>query len=169
VSRLDSFIRRISSQRDCLNHVFQVIGGIPGPVLELGLGNGRTYHHLLENCPNRDVYVFEWKVTAHPDCTPDRAHLFEGDIYDTLLQAPTRIAAPAVLAHMDLVSGDDKRDREIAGFLSNILPPLMGEQAVILSDQPLDLPGWQAWDLPDGVPWERYFYYARGFSNDRDD
>ena len=163
MSRLDSFINRISAQRECLNHAVRVIDGTPGPVLELGLGNGRTYHHLLENCRDRDIYVFEWKVTAHADCTPDFDHLFEGDIFNTLPGAADRISAPPVLAHMDLVSNDVERDARIAEFLSIQLPALMGERAVILSDQPLNLPDWQIWDLPDGVPFDRYFYYARGF------
>ena len=48
MSRLDSFIRRIGAQRNVLNAVAQRIAAIDGPVLELGLGNGRTYDHLRE-------------------------------------------------------------------------------------------------------------------------
>jgi hypothetical protein len=166
VSRLDSFIRRVSAQRDCLNHAFKVTAEVPGPILEFGLGNGRTYHHLRENCPDREIFVFEWKVTAHPDCTPDAGHLFEGNIYETLPRVPDRFGAPAVMAHTDIVSGDDERDGNIAAFLSERLPSLMAERAVILSDQYLDLPQWQVWDLPNGVPLERYFYYTRGLQMD---
>ena len=42
MSRLDSFIRRMSAQRDCLNHVADLLADVEGPVMELGLGNGRT-------------------------------------------------------------------------------------------------------------------------------
>ena len=48
VSRLDSFIRRLEAQRACLDHAADLIRGRDGAVLELGLGNGRTYDHLRE-------------------------------------------------------------------------------------------------------------------------
>ena len=46
MSRLDSFIARMQAQRDCLNYLKPVIAAVPGPILEVGLGNGRTYDHL---------------------------------------------------------------------------------------------------------------------------
>jgi hypothetical protein len=52
MSRLDSLIRRIRAQRACLNRAADLIKGVPGPVLELGLGNGRTYDHLRELMPD---------------------------------------------------------------------------------------------------------------------
>ncbi len=51
MSRLDSFIRRLTAQRDILNSIIDLVGEIEGPVLEFGLGNGRTYDHLRENFP----------------------------------------------------------------------------------------------------------------------
>ena len=62
MSRLDSFIRRLSAQRDILNHVHGDLD-LPaeGPIMEIGLGNGRTFNHLRELFPDRasylDVYV----------------------------------------------------------------------------------------------------------------
>ena len=41
-SRLDLFVDRMVSQRACLDHAAAVVTGMEGPVLELGLGNGRT-------------------------------------------------------------------------------------------------------------------------------
>ena len=38
MSRLDSFIRRLEAQRACLNNAAQLIAGVPGNVLEFGLG-----------------------------------------------------------------------------------------------------------------------------------
>jgi S-adenosyl-L-methionine methyltransferase len=64
MSRLDSFIARMKAQRDCLNHLKPAIDALPGPILEVGLGNGRTYDHLRELFPGRDIYVFERKVAA---------------------------------------------------------------------------------------------------------
>lgn len=36
---LDSFIRRMKAQSDCLNFAARKIAELPGPVVELGLGN----------------------------------------------------------------------------------------------------------------------------------
>ena len=62
MSRLDSFIRRVSAQRDCLNAAADLIRDVPGPVLEFGLGNGRTYDHLRSLLPERTIFVFERQV-----------------------------------------------------------------------------------------------------------
>ena len=52
MSRLDSFIRRMTAQRDILNQIAtQSLLPESGDVLELGLGNGRTYSHLREVFP----------------------------------------------------------------------------------------------------------------------
>jgi hypothetical protein len=51
MSRLDSFIRRLTAQRDILNSIVDLVGETQGPVLEFGLGNGRTYDHLRERFP----------------------------------------------------------------------------------------------------------------------
>src|SRR5690606_39857021 len=87
MSRLDSFIRRLEAQRACLGLAAAMIHALPGPVLELGLGNGRTYDHLRELLPEREIFVFEREVNAHPDCIPDAAHLILGDVRATLPQA----------------------------------------------------------------------------------
>jgi len=70
MSRLDLFIARMTSQRACLNFAAAQTAGMAGPVFELGLGNGRTYHHMREIMPDRDIYVFERAVASHPDSTP---------------------------------------------------------------------------------------------------
>ena len=70
MSRLDSVIRRLQAQRSCIDHAIGLIADNPGPVFEVGLGNGRTYDHLRDLFPGRDIYVFERQVAAHPDCIP---------------------------------------------------------------------------------------------------
>ena len=94
MSRLDSFIRRLEAQRACLEYAAGQIRDLPGPVLELGLGNGRTYDHLRELLPEREIFVFERAVNAHPDCIPDPAHLILGDVRATLPQARARLPGP---------------------------------------------------------------------------
>ncbi len=66
-SRLDLFIDRMVSQRACLDFAIAHTAGMKGPVFELGLGNGRTYHHLVQQMDDRPVYVFERAVASHPD------------------------------------------------------------------------------------------------------
>ena len=77
MSRLDSFIARMQAQRDCLNFLQPLVKREAGPILEVGLGNGRTYDHLRDLFPGRDIYVFERKVAAHPDCIPPDDRLFQ--------------------------------------------------------------------------------------------
>ena len=79
MSRLDSFIRRMQAQRDCLNDAVRRLADIPGPVLDLGLGNGRTFDHLRETMPDREVFVFDRVVNSNPKSTPDRDHIFLGE------------------------------------------------------------------------------------------
>ena len=83
MTRLDSAIRRLQAQRTCLDWAVSKIATLPGPVLELGLGNGRTYDHLRSKLPGRRIFVFERKVAAHPECIPDDQYLFEGDVEKT--------------------------------------------------------------------------------------
>ena len=96
MSRLDSAIRRLEAQRDCLALAADLTADIPGPVLELGLGNGRTFDHLRNLVPEREIFVFDRQINAHPDCIPDDRHMFLGDFLETVPAAPARIGAQFV-------------------------------------------------------------------------
>lgn len=161
MSRLDSFIRRLAAQRDCLGYAASLIKDVQGPVLELGLGNGRTYDHLRCILPGREIFVFDRQIAAHPDCIPDERHMVLGKFTDTLPGALERIGAPAALVHADVGSGDEASNRAIAGFLSGILPELTASHGVIVSDQPLKPDGWSARPLPEEVPEDRYFIFRK--------
>ena len=100
MSRLDSFIRRLQAQRACIDAAAEAIAGLEGPVFELGLGNGRTYDHLRDRLPDREIYVFERQVAAHPACVPDEEHLFLGDIHETLPAALPRFEGRVALIHL---------------------------------------------------------------------
>src|SRR3989337_1351706 len=105
MSRLDSFIRRLEAQRACLNSAAQLIASVPGNVLEFGLGNGRPYDHLREQLRGREIYVFERKVAAHPDCIPPDDRLFLGDAREAIPKAAQKLGATAALIHTDLATG----------------------------------------------------------------
>lgn len=159
MSRLDSFLRRLQAQRDCLNLAARLLRGLPGPVFELGLGNGRTYDHLREICPDREIFVFERRVVAHPDCIPDPEHLFEGMLEDTLDAVYGRFSGAVALVHADLGSGQAARDACTAAMISARLPWLVRPGGVIVSDQELYLPSAEVLDLPPDVQAGRYFIY----------
>ena len=113
MSRLDSFIRRLEAQRACLERAVAMVEGLDGPILELGLGNGRTYDHLRQLCPAREIFVFDRQVAAHPDCIPDADHLLLGDIRETLPQAVARFGRTIALVHSDMGTGDAGRRRDL--------------------------------------------------------
>ncbi len=158
-SRLDQFICRIRAQRDCLNMAAGLITATGGPILELGLGNGRTYDHLREIFPAREIYVFERDVAAHPDCIPDEKHLICGDFKDTLPGALARIGAPAALIHGDIGSAFPERDAELVAWLGPVLRPLAAPGSVIISDRALGEAIWPAEPLPHNVAPGIYFMY----------
>jgi SAM-dependent methyltransferase len=159
MSRLDSFIRRIQAQRACLNRAAQLIKHVPGPVLELGLGNGRTYDHLRELMPERDIYVFDLQLAAHTDCVPPREFLILGDGRETLPMMWNKIPHSAALAHFDIGTGDVRENQRLAAELARLIAPLMRPNAVVVSDPAVDLPGWHRLPLPSRVREGRYHLY----------
>ena len=159
MSRLDSVIRRLTAQRACLGRAVEMIADTPGHVLELGLGNGRTFDHLREILPGRAIYCFDRQVAAHPDCVPDDEHLFLGELEDTLPRALARLGAGAALVHVDIGSGDEVASRRLGAWLAGELTPFLVPGAVLVSDQPLPNPHWQGCPLPEGVREQRYFLY----------
>ena len=124
MSRLDSFIARMQAQRDCLNFLKLKVDALAGPILEVGLGNGRTYDHLRTLFPGRDIYVFERKVAAHPDCIPPDEWLFLGDADKTIPQAALKLGATAALIHTDLGTGDHAANVEMGEWLGPALDAL---------------------------------------------
>jgi hypothetical protein len=158
-SRLDSFIRRLQAQRACLDWAAAAIAGVPGAVLELGLGNGRTYDHLRTRLADRDIFAFDRQVAAHPACIPDAAHLVVGDFRDTLPPFAQRHAGRIALVHADTGSGDEAATASLARWLGPMLGPVLTRGGVVLSDQKLEIAGVVPQPLPDGVPPDRYFIY----------
>jgi hypothetical protein len=157
MSRLDSFIRRVSAQRDCLNMAADLIADIPGPILELGLGNGRTFDHLRSLFPDREIFVFDRRVAAHPDCIPDEDHMIVGDITETLPAALERIGGKAALAHCDIGTGEKESNAILIATIAPMVNALMATGGIVCSDQEYTVDNWKAQPLPDGVNRGRYF------------
>lgn len=159
MSRLDSFIRRMQAQRKCLDWAVAAIAGRPGVVLELGLGNGRTYDHLRERLPDRAIYVFERRVVAHPACIPTDDRLFLGEVTETLPLAAARLGPAAVLVHSDLGTGDGCANALLAAVIGPLLAPLLAPGGLVVSSDPFAVAGWTALPEPPGVAPGRYFLY----------
>jgi hypothetical protein len=165
VSRLDSFIRRLEAQRACLDRAAELIAGLHGAVLELGLGNGRTYDHLRElfqsgNTPWRDIYVCERQVAAHPDCIPPADRLLLGDMFDTL-PAASHLVGRVALAHFDAGTGDAAANRDLAAGLRPLIVPILCSGGVLATQQVMACPELAPLPLPDGVAAGRYHLYWR--------
>jgi hypothetical protein len=157
MSRLDSFIRRVSAQRDCLNMAAELIADIPGPILELGLGNGRTFDHLRALFPGREIFVFDRRVAAHPDCIPDDNHMILGDITETLATAMDIIGTPAAMAHCDIGTGEKESNARLIATIAPMVNALMAPGGIVCSDQEYNVDSWELLPLPDGVNPGRYF------------
>jgi hypothetical protein len=162
MSRLDSFIRRLLAQRAAIERAAELIAPVPGPILELGLGNGRTYDHLRECFPDREIFVFDRELASHPSSRPDEHHFLRGDFRETLPTAYARIGVKASLAHCDIGSHDEEASRALAAVVAHLLAPLLAPGAVILADQPMNSPGWQTLPLPERLAEGRYHIYRAG-------
>ncbi|WP_299828374.1 class I SAM-dependent methyltransferase [uncultured Roseobacter sp.] len=161
MSRLDLFIDRMVSQRACLNHAAALTQEMEGPVYELGLGNGRTYHHMCSILPAKDIHVFERAVASHPDSTPPDAQVFLGDVFDTLPQALHRFGPTARLIHADLGGHNAEKNDAFARKLSPVVAPLLAPGGLMVSSDRMYFDDLQEIALPlEAVP-GRCFIYQR--------
>ena len=159
MSRLDSFIRRMMAQRTCLDWAAETIRDLPGPVLELGLGNGRTYDHLRERMPDRDIYVFDRRLKPHPDCIPPQDRFFMGEVTDTLPQARQRLGPTVALLHTDLGTGDAAANADLAKVVGPLIAAVMRPGGIVVANHELTVSDWSQLPEPDGVKPGRYFLY----------
>lgn len=159
LSRLERMIRRLGGQRACLELVAGMIAERPGPVLEVGLGKGRTYDHLRALLPQREIYVFDRAIHCYPDCVPEDRYLFLGDFHDTLPGALARIGARPVLANCDFGRADRAADAELAAWLGPTVGALMAPGGYVIADQRLEVEGWHTLALPEGAEEGRIYLY----------
>ena len=159
MSRLDSFIRRMTAQRDILNQVAtQSLLPEAGDVLELGLGNGRTYSHLLEVFPDRRIVVFDRAVMAHSSCIPEDKNMVIGEIAET---AQAYIGKDAAMAHADIGSGSDEIDAVTVQWLPPLMAGLLVTGGIALSGLPLEHDNLSQLPIPDSIDSKRYFLYRK--------
>lgn len=159
MSRLDSFISRMSAQRDILNHVDKVLG-LPaeGDVLEVGLGNGRTYSHLRELFSDRRIIAFDRQMGAHKTEAPEPEDVVLGEIKETGLGFVGRNAA---LVHADIGTGYPDKDAITLTWLPRMVAGMLAPGAYAVSGLPLEHADLEALPRLSTVEEGRYFYYRR--------
>lgn len=161
MSRLDSFIRRLTAQKACLEQCASEIGSMTGVVVELGLGNGRTFDHLREILPDREIFVLEREPRAHPGSTPDTGHLLVGSLAELLPTLGARLPGRAVLVHSDIGCGDPETDRKTTALICEHISGFLASGGFVASDQPLLSSELCALPLPKNVKEGRYHVYRR--------
>ncbi len=161
MSRLDSFIRRLEAQRACLDLAARLVRDLAGEVLEMGLGNGRTYDHLRQLLPERRIYVCERRLSAHPACIPPAELLILGDMHETLPALAARLQGRVALAHYDAGSGDEVANRAQAAQLGPLFAPLLRPGGVLVSEPAFALARFAPIALPEGVMPGRYHMCRR--------
>ena len=138
MSRLDFMISRLTAQRILLEEAARQTADVEGCVFELGLGSGRTYDHLRQLFPEREIFAFDRAISAHPKCIPDADHLILGEIRETLKFCGPRIPGKPVFIHVDLGSGDPTQDLITRSWLSPLVAEWTIPGTIVLADRPLD-------------------------------
>ncbi|MEL7164750.1 MAG: class I SAM-dependent methyltransferase [Pseudomonadota bacterium] len=156
MSRLESMRRRLSAQIDGINWAAELIKNTSGDVLEMGLGNGRTYDHLRQELPNRRIWVIDREMNAHPSCVPPAADFLQGEAEDMLDRLATQ-GVQIALAHYDFGHGVKERDVAEGAALSPRIAAVMAPGGLVISQQPLvDIDQIRG---PDTIAPDRYLFY----------
>ena len=158
MSRLDSFIRRLSAQRDILNHIVAEVGALDGPILELGLGNGRTFDHLREKFSGRRIIAFDRAANASAHSMPPAENLVLGEIQET---AQAFLGIGAALAHADIGTGYPDKDALTLRWLPQLMAGVLAPGGIAISGLPLEHHDLLSQPLPEGIQEDRYFLYRR--------
>lgn len=161
MSRLDLFIDRMVSQRACLDFAIAETAGMAGPVFELGLGNGRTYHHMRERITDRDIYVFERAVASHPDSTPPEELTLLGDVMETLPAALDRFGPVASLIHADLGGHNREKNDTFARAVSPLVEPMLAKGGLMVASDRMYFDTLTEMPLPPNAVEGRCFIYRR--------
>ena len=161
MSRLDLFIDRMVSQRACLDLAIDDTAAMTGPVFELGLGNGRTYHHLRERVSGRDIFVFERAIASHPDSTPPEALTILGDVNETLVQTLADMGPVASLIHADLGGHNRAKNDIFARKISPLVEPMLAPGGLMVASDQMYFEGLTELPLPPGAVEGRCFIYRK--------
>ena len=155
MSRLESFRRRLTAQIDGINWAIEQTKDTKGDILEMGLGNGRTYDHLREYADRR-IWVIDRILQCHPSCVPPEADFLKGEA-DAMLEHLAKNTAQIAFAHYDFGFGVKEKDVEEGGRLSPLIKAVMVPGGMVVSQQPL-VGFTQIWG-PESIDRDRYLFY----------
>jgi hypothetical protein len=158
MSRLQSMINRVIAQRDLLDQIADDPTLPDGPVLEVGLGNGRTFSHLQERFGNRRLIAFDRALGAHKGSHPEGNDLILGEIRET---AQAFVGQNAALVHCDIGTGYDDKDAITLTWLPGLVVGLLATGGVAVSGLPLNHDDLRPLPMPASVEKGRYFLYRR--------
>ena len=156
MSRLDSMLRRFTAQRDGLNWAAETIADLEGDVLDMGLGNGRTYDHLREILPGRRIWVMDRVLQCHPSCVPPEEDFLQGEAEPMLVKLAEQGHSIA-LAHYDFGMGIKEDDVAESARLSPLIAAVMKPGGLLVSGQPLV--GFEQIKGPETIAPDRYLFY----------
>lgn len=161
---LSRMIARLRTQQACIDVAVQRIANLPGFVLEVGLGKGRTFDRLRHCLPGRSIFAFDRFVHCPEALRPADDQLFLGDFLETLPRAYERLGRGAALVHADVGSEDLERDRRLTRELAPLLTSFLLPGGILMADRAMGAPGL----LPLAVPpaaarWHwPYFLWSMG-------
>ena len=157
MSRLEDLTARFLTQQAALNHGIEMIDGLDGIVVELGLGKGRSFDHLRERLPRRDIYVFDHELSCEPEFAPPPEFWVFGEITETLPAFCQLFAGRAALIHSDIGTRHRPDDIPLVRFVAENLGKLLRQDGVVASDRPMEGTGWAA--LPSLREMTNFPYY----------
>jgi len=158
MSRLDAFIMRMTAQRDILDFIARDLVLPDGPILEIGLGNGRTYSHMRELFAQRRIIAFDRAVGAHKSSIPEPENMVLGEIGET---GQKFIGCGAALVHADIGTGYDDKDAITLTWLPQMVAGMLAVGGYGVSGLPLQAAELERLPVPAHLPPERYFFYRR--------
>ena len=163
MSRLDAFIRRMQAQRACIDAVAANLPNLEAPVLELGLGNGRTYDHLRVRFPQSEIFVFDREIAAHPECIPPHHLCRLGDFRATVPAFVLEGRPSAAFIHADIGSSNKEASILLAADLTPALLKILSLGGYLACDQPVNADCLKQLPLPEGLEEGRYHFYQRAY------
>ena len=138
LTRLERFMARTSAQRACIDDAASRVGALKGDVWEVGLGNGRTYDHLRDRFPGRDIVVFDREVAAHPECVPPDDLMRLGDFRETIPAEVARREGKVAVIHADIGTANIDKSRAMGRWLAPRFVRALAPGGYLIGDQPMD-------------------------------
>lgn len=164
MSRLDAFIRRMQAQRACIELAADLVSGLEGFILELGLGQGRTFDHIRETFPDRKIYLVDDCMNPADGIEIEHSFAFKGDVVDVLPKLFDQLGAAFSVIHSDIggsLWNNYTVDSPLISCLESWIPRLTIPNGVVVSNLPVSSVALVDLDLPSGIKKDKIYLYQR--------